>query len=265
MKVVIGTPINRKSCYALEKFLENQKQIQQSYADCELIFSTSDISYVDELKNHLIQWDLRGRVLAHKEVKPDYAKTRAWDIASGRDTIRQYFLSQPEAEKLLFLDSDMTFDPQVVSILEKELENCGAVFSGYRDKNTMVCLLGAGCFMLSRKSLERIKFRCYEFKNGQLFYDDTMAEMDLFRHGFRIKKGMFLSIDHYISPSEALPFSPQKMGYHKITTNSWLRFCLIRTGIAIHYNIPSKGQHILLDLRNFFDKLRGRLFRVARD
>jgi hypothetical protein len=264
MKVIIGTPIHRGGAYVLEKFLANQKQIQQNYADCELIFSTSDAGYVDELKNHLLHWQLRGIVLSHRVVRPHYAKSHSWDIAGGRESIRQYFLSKPETEKLLFLDSDMTYEPSVVNILEKELKGCGAVFSGYTDKNGMVCLAGGGCLMLSREALTRIQFRCCEFKNGQIFCEDTMAELDLFRNGFRLKKGAFFMIDHYISPDITLHFIPQKLGFHKITTNSLLRFFLIRTSLCIHYNILSEGWYIMRMLRNSLDKLGKKFFRISR-
>lgn len=179
MKIIIGAPIHCSGAYVLDKYLANQKQIQQNCPDCELIFSTSDIGFVDELKGFLLEYRLREKVISHKPVKPAYAKTRVWDIASGRESIRRYFLAQPEAERLLFLDSDMTYDPAVMAIMEKELKNGDVVFSGYRNQNNQICVLAGGCFLLSRKALEKIRFRCYEFRNGQYIYEDTVSEMCL--------------------------------------------------------------------------------------
>lgn len=119
MKILIGTLVHRDGAYALGRFLVNQKQIQQNHPDCDLVFSTDDIGYMGELKNMLQQWQLRGTVISHIVEKPGYAKSRLWSIASGRESIRQYFLSQPEADRLLFLDADMTYDPAVISIMEK--------------------------------------------------------------------------------------------------------------------------------------------------
>ncbi len=257
MKIIIGTPIHRGGAFVLDKFLSNQKQIQKNCTDCELIFSTSDASYLDELKNLLLTFELKGKVILHKPVKPGYAKSRVWDIASGRESIRQYFLSQPGAERLLFLDSDMTFDPAIVEILEKALGNGDVVFSGYKNRDNLLCLLAGGCFMLKREALEKIRFRCYEFKNGQIICEDSLAEMDLFLKGCRIRKGIFLEIDHYASATEVFHLGPQKLsGYLHFSSNALFRFCLIRTGVAVHYDIAAKGQSALLFLQRFYRKLR---------
>jgi hypothetical protein len=246
MKILIGTPIHRQGACALKKYLDNQKKIQQIHPDCDLVFSASDTTYVPELQDLLHQWDLRGTVISHIVQKPAYAKSRIWDIASARESIRQYFLSQPEAEALLFLDSDMTYDPLVARILGKEMEGHDAVFSGYRYRNGRIGLAGTGCLLLRRNALEKIKFRCYEFKNGQVINEDNVMEMDLFRAGCRIKKGFFLSIDHYYSATEAKHIDPQKVGlFRKIMTGPMVRFCLISGSVTVHYDIPGLGQRIL--------------------
>jgi len=257
MKTLIGTPVHRAGAYALEKFLANQKQIQQNQPECYLALSTDDTSYTGELKNLMKRWELRGQVISFRVNKPDYAKSRLWNIASGRESIRQFFLSQPETDRLLFLDSDMTYDPSVVRIMEKEISNHDAVFSGYKFRNNRIGLTGAGCFLLKRKALEKIVFRCYEFKNGQTIYEDNIAEMDLFGQGCRIKKGFFLSIDHYASPTEVKHIDPQRVGvYRKVMTSALVRYCLIKTSVTVHYNIASQGQRILWSCLSFFEKLR---------
>jgi hypothetical protein len=258
MDLVIGTPIHRKGAYVLDKFLDNQKQIQQKFPECKLVLSTDDLSCVDELKESIQRRDIKGAVISFKVEKPDYAQSRLWSIAAGREAIRQYILSQTQAKRLLFIDSDMTCDPNVVSIMEKEITNQDAVFSGYRFKNNRLGLTGAGCLLVTRKALEKIKFRCYEFKNGQVINEDNVLEMDLFKQGCRIKKGFFVSIDHYISQQEVKPISPQKVGiYRKIMTSSLIRFCLIGTSTVIHYNIASQGQKILWYFLSLRERLSG--------
>jgi hypothetical protein len=243
MKILIGTPIYRDGSYALEKFLTNQKEIQDKYSDCSLVFSTDDVSYAGELNNILQRWQLKGNVISYKVEKPGYAKSKLWNIASGRESLRQYFLSQPDAEKLMFMDADMTFDPEVIRIMEKEITHYDAVFSGYRFRNNYLGLTGAGCLLLTRKAAEKAKFRCYEFVNGQTINEDNIAEMELFKHGCRIKKGYFLSIDHYTPSGEVKHVDPQKVGlYRRVMTSSIVRFILIRISVALHYNIPNKGR-----------------------
>ena len=242
MKVIIGTPVHRPGAYALEAFLSNQREIQQRRPDCELVFCTDDTGFVAELENMMRQRGLRGVVIPHKVEKPGYAKSRLWSIASGREAARRYFISRPDAEGLLFLDADMTFDPDVVYVMEREIASHDAVFSGYRFRSGYIGLAGAGCLLLRREAAEKIIFRCYEFKNGEVITEDNLAEMDLFRRGCRIKKGFFLKIDHYASPGGIKHITPRSVGFlRRVSNNAVVRFCLIRLSVAIHYNLAKKG------------------------
>ena len=114
VNVVIGTPICREKAYVVDKFLSNQKQIQQSYPLSELILATSEHDFIKELESLVSFWKLRGTVLFYEIVKPDHAWSNIWNIACGREAIREYALSQTEAIHLLFLDADMTFGPSVI-------------------------------------------------------------------------------------------------------------------------------------------------------
>lgn len=57
--------------------------------------------------------------------------------------------------------------------------------------------------MLTREILRKIKFRCCEFKNGEVISEDQVLDMDLFRCHARVKKGIFVSVRHYLC--QALP------------------------------------------------------------
>jgi hypothetical protein len=241
MNVVIGTPIHRDGAYVIDKFLSNQKQIQQIYPSSELILASWEYDFVKELGSLVSFWKLRGNVLPYEVVKPDYARSSIWNIACGREAIREYALSQTEARYLLFLDADMTFEPSVIKIMEKEIQGYDVVFSGYPLQHYGVGLAGAGCLMLTRDILEKVKFRCYEFKNGEVIFEDNLLEMDLFRSGSRTKKGFFLSINHYRSATEATHINPQPVGLlRRITNCAFTRYWLIRASIMLHYNIPWK-------------------------
>jgi hypothetical protein len=258
MKILVGTPIHRNGAIVLEKFLSNQQQIQQNEPGCDLVFSTDDPGYVDELKNLIRRWRIRGNVILTKVNKPVYAKDRIWNIASARESIRLYFCANTDAERLLFIDSDMTCDPNVIRIMENEIADHDAVFSGYRFRNGRIGLAGTGCLYLKRKALEKIRFRCYEFKNGQVINEDNVMEMDLFKQGCRIKKGFLLSIDHYSSAFEAKHITPERVGLcRKVFTGAFIRYCLISLSVAIHYNIPSMGQRFFWFFQSFLDSLRG--------
>ena len=246
VNVVIGTPIHRDGAYVIDKFLSNQKQIQQSYPSSELILATSEHDFIKELESLLSFWKLRGTVLFYEVVKPDHARSNIWNIACGREAIREYALSQTEAIHLLFLDADMTFGPSVIKTMEKEIQGYDVVFSGYPLQRYGVGLAGAGCVMLTRSILEKIKFRCYEFKNGEVIFEDNLLEIDLFRLGSRIKKGFFLSINHYTSASEARQITPQQVGIlRKIANCAFARYALIRASIMVQHNIPWKLKILL--------------------
>jgi hypothetical protein len=133
----------------------------------------------------------------------------------------------------------MTFDPSVVSIMEKEIKDYDAVFSGYPLRHRGIGLAGCGCVMLTRGILEKLSFRCYEFRNGEVIFEDNVLEMDLFRSGGRVKKGVFVPIYHYANSIEARHIEPQRLGlWRKIANNNFIRYMLIRTSIAACYNIP---------------------------
>jgi hypothetical protein len=236
--VIIGTPVSRQGAYALDKFLANQKEIQGQYPACELVLTTSAADFVRELEQALVNRGLRGRVLRHNVTRPDYARSRLWDIAGGRENLRLYFLSRPEAGQLLFLDADMTCDPGIIRILQKELRDGAAVFSGYPLRQYGLGLAGAGCALFRREILDKIAFRCLEFRNGEIIYEDNLMEMDLFRQG-KVRKGFFLTIHHYLQTDEALTVVPHPAGLIRgMLNNSFFRYILIKTSVIVHYNIP---------------------------
>ena len=239
MNVVIGTPVHRQGAYVLDKFLANQQQIQRNYPSSDIVLATNEKDFVEELERLLRFWGLRGKVLPYQTTKPEHARSSVWNIACGREAIRDYVLSQTYARYLLFLDADMIFDSSVVIVMEREIQNHDAVFSGYPLRRYGIGLAGGGCFMLTRSILEKLRFRCYEFKNGEVIAEDTVLEMDLFRSGGRINKGFFIPITHYENSTEGKHIEPQRLGrWRKIANNNFIRYMLIRTSIAARYNIP---------------------------
>jgi hypothetical protein len=249
LNVVIGTPVNRNGAYILDKFLDNQQQIQRNYPSSEIVFATDESDFAEELKALLKSWGLIGEVLLYETTKPQYARSRLWNIAYGREAIRKLVLSRADARYLLFLDADMTFDPSVVTIMESEIQNHDAVFSGYPLRRYGIGLAGCGCVMLTRSILEKLRFRCYEFKSGEVIFEDNLLEMDLFRSGGRIKKGFFIHITHYENSTEGKHIEPQRLGlWRKITNNNFIRYMLIKISIAARYNIPWHLKMLLSEL-----------------
>ena len=239
MDVLIGTPIHSDGTYIIDKFLANQVQIQSRYPSSELVLATVEDELARELEGLIKLWKLKGRVLHYKVTKPDHARSSIWNITAGREAIRQYMLSQTEAEYLLFLDADMTVEPSVISIMKKELEGYDVVFSGYPLRNYGIGLAGAGCAVLKRSVLEKLNFRSYEFKNGEVIFEDNLLEMDLFRLHSRIKKGFFLTGCHFNNADNMKQITPRPVGtLRKLVNHPLLRYGLIKASVCLRHNIP---------------------------
>jgi hypothetical protein len=250
LDVVVGTPVYREGAYVLDKFLFNQKQIQQNNRSSELVLATCDYDFTEELENLFNSWELRGTVLSYEVVKPEYARSHLWNIACGREAIRRYTLSQTGAQYLLFLDADMTFDPSVINIMKKEIDGYDVVFNGYHLRHFGVGLAGLGCTLLNRRTLEKIVFRCCEFTNGEVIFEDNLLEIDLFRLGSRIKKGFFLSTNHHMDATRTEHIDPQPVGLlRRIANWPFARYLLIRASIMFRHNIPWKMKILLSKLR----------------
>ncbi len=251
VNVVVGVPIYRAGAYILDKFLENQKEIQQSYPVSELVFATSEPDFVNELEGALKHWALKGKVLCYETIKPDYAKSRFWNVACGREAIRQYTLSKTKAKYLLNLDADMTYDPNIIGIMEREIQGYDVVYSGYETRQGPgIILEGGGCCMLTVAAMKELRFRCLEFKNGVAIGDDTMLELDLIRSGKRMKRGFFLAISHYDSERQAKAVGPQPLGLHRrITQSVFVRYTLIKASIAFKSNIGDWLRNIIYRFR----------------
>jgi len=249
--VVIGTVIYRQGSYIIDKLLANQKEIQQEYPRSELIFAVNEADFVQELERLLSHWGLRGRVILYETIKPEYARSKVWNIACGREAIRRYTLSQPEVRYLLSLDADLICDADIIEIMEREIQGYDIVFSGCPLRDYGIGLAGAGCVMINRSVLEKIRFRCVEFKNGDVMFEDNLLELDSFKLRSRIKRGFFLHVSHYKSANEARNIEPHPVSlYQKITTSVLVRYVLIRASFVVKRNIPWR-------LKVIADKLRG--------
>ena len=243
--VVVGTPICRAGgpicragAFAIDKFLENQREIQNNYPSSELIFATEQKDYIEELKGLLKRWSVRGDVLLFEVVKPDYARHSVWNVACSREAIRQYTLSKTEASHLLFIDADMTCNSNVINIMLKELGNHDIVASGYPGRSCGIQTGGIGCTLLTRDALKRITFRCYEFKNHQVIDEGEVFAMDAFRARLKLRHGFFITIDHYDTDGSAKHMEPHPVSVMRRMSNSRaLKYIVTKTGIMLKFNI----------------------------
>ena len=243
--VIVGTPICRRTSFTLNKFLSNQREIQQCYSKCSLILATDEPDFITELRKQIHRYHLKGEVITYETVKPDYARSRLWSITCGREAIRQYVLSQG-VEYLLFVDGDIVFEPSVVSIMKDKIQGFDIVWSGYRFPPKGDLRFAAGCVMISSEILNKIPFRCYEFSSGEVIFEDELFDSDSFKCRARVNKGIFVPIKHYLNRHEYCAIDPQPVSWFRKLTNCLVvRYVLIRMSIAVRHNIPGK-LHALL-------------------
>ena len=236
--IVIGTLICRRTSFIIDKFLANQQEIQQAYPRCRLVLATDEPDFIGELREQFNRYHLQGEVIVYETVRPDYARSRVWSIACGREALRQYTLSD-DAEYLLFLDSDMVYAKSIVSTMKARIQGFDVIYSGYRFPPRGDLRFGGGCLMVSRETLSKIPFRCKEFRNGQVICEDEAFDVDLFKCRGRVNKGIFVSVKHYKEKQAYVATEPQPVGWFRALTNSpVVRYIFIRISLLVKYNIP---------------------------
>jgi len=250
VEVVIGTPVNRAKAYMLDKFLTNQKKIQNRCPRSELVLATVEHDFARELEALLTARGIRGRVLRYETVKPDYARSPEWNVVCGVEAIREYMLSQTKAEYLLRLDVDMTYAPDIIEVMQREIQGHDGVFSGYPLRDFGLILAGGGCCMLHVATVRRITPRCVEFRNGDVLYDDVMLEADLFRLGARIRKGFFLSICHYRNEDAARCIEPRPVGILRSLVHMPLvRYAGVKASLLLKRDVLGRLRFLLFRAR----------------
>lgn len=260
VRVLVGSPTYRAGAYALDRFLENQREVQRSFPNSELVLATVEHDFARELESLLASYSIMGRVLLYEVVKPPYARSFIWNVACGREGIRRYMLSETDADYLLSLDHDMIYEPDIIRVLLNEIRGYDVVHSGHRVRwSDHAIAMGAGCALISRQVLEKVPFKCFEFRNGDILDDGLTFELDLIRSGCRVKKGVFLHIGHYIDAKKVRSIAPQPLGlFRKISTSTPFRYALLRSSLLLRRDISSRLHITLFRLL----ALRMRLARV---
>ena len=241
-KVIIGTTITKLPTYILEEFFSNQKEIQENYPDSELVISTSDDNFrIDvprELKCKIIKY--QKPVITDADIFTGN-KIRILDMVEGRNVARSYFL-RSDADYFLSVDADMVYDVNLISILMDEIKNYDIVMSGYMKKNHRLGY-SLGCALIRRKVLEKVKFNCLIFPSSpnmpNIIEDGWMFEHDAIQKGFKIKRGIFVRIDHIVNEKDKLRVIPRKItSWEKIKTNSAIRYLLVKFSILTKRDLP---------------------------
>lgn len=248
-KVLVGMTAVRKSAYILDKFLQNQKEIQNNFSGSELVIATDELKFLGYLKSHFEKHKLKGEVIYYETERPDYAKDRNWSMSAGRQECRRYMLAN-NFDFLLIVDSDMIYDNSLIQILLGISNGYDVVQSGYRSKHNSNIGFG-GCNLIGKEIIGKVKFRCREFKNGVIIEEGNMFEYDTFRKRAKIKKGVFVKIEHYSSLTEKVSVSPRKFSLIKrLMVQPLIRYLIVRISLIVKQDISLKIQNTFIGMKN---------------
>ena len=246
-KVIIGTTLTKTPAHILKNFFNNQKEIQENYPNSELIISTSDddfaINISGKLKCKIIRYQkpsINSSIIASDPLFIPQ-KIRIRDMVEGRNVVRNYFL-ESDAEYFLSVDTDMLYDPEIISILINKIKSYDIIMSGYMKKNHRLGY-SLGCALIRREVLEKVKFNCMIFPSfpdmPNIIEDGWMFEHDAVRWGFKINRGIFARIDHMINEKEKLRVLPRKTtSLEKIKNNSMIRYFIVELCILTKRDLP---------------------------
>jgi hypothetical protein len=252
--VIVGTPICRRTAYILDRFLVNQQEIQKAYPGCMLVIATDEPDFMAELREQVTHYDIKAEVITYETIKFDYTRSYIWNITCGREALRQYILATG-AEYFLSIDADMIFDLSVIDIFKNKSSRFDVVCSAYIMAAFGFYGFGNGCMFFNRKTLNKMTFTYFEFNNGQVIDESEAMDWMLFKCHARVTKGIFVSIDHYISRDKCYSIEPQPMGwFRRLTNNLTIRFLIIQMSIITRHNIARSLQTITHRGTNSFKK-----------
>jgi len=242
-KILIGTTLVSGYDYIIDEFLKNQKSIQKKYPGSELIISTSNnnfkIDIPEELNCRVIKYHKSSVISSDKLFIPQ--KNRIRDMVAGRNVVRNYFLKS-DAKYFLSVDADMVYDPDIISILMNEIKNSDIVMSGYMKKNHRLGY-SLGCALIRREVLEKVRFNCLIFPSSpdmpNIIEDGWMFEYEAIHNGFKVKRGVFIGIEHIISERKKLKVIPRRTTFlEKVKANSAIRYLIVKLCILTKRDLP---------------------------
>jgi len=166
------------------------------------------------------------------------AKDRIWNIVSARNAIREYFL-QSDADFLIFMDSDMIFEAEIVNKLLEFANFYDVVYNGYLDRGNPkgINLTGFGGTLIKRCVMEKVAFRCKE-KNGRVIDEGVYFEFDLVKLRAKIYRGFIAYSEHHDPENPPSICYPRKLTrWERIRNDPRFRFCFHLISIPLCYDI----------------------------
>jgi hypothetical protein len=232
--VIVGVPICESKTYILDKFLANQTEIRIHYPNSRIVFAVEDCQSEVEFAKR-VNLERYGKVIYWT---PEPCR-RFWlkNIANAREAIRRYVLTT-FADYLMVCDCDMTYDPNLISLMLEQMPCKDAVFSAYRVRPHGTWGWGTSPSLLSRKLLNKIRYRCIVWADKRFLCEDQMLDYDMFLCGAKIARGAYVSNTHHAASDKPLildvPIEINWMRY--LTISLPFRFIVIGVSQVFHYD-----------------------------
>lgn len=250
--VIIGVPICEAKAYILPDFLRNQMDIRVKYANSRTVFAVLDDKEERDFaeKSELKQY---GDIIYYKTIKPENHQAWLYNIVSAREAIRNYTL-RSGADYLLVCDVDITFDPNIISILVDHIGGFDAVFSAYAVRQTGSWGFGSSPVMFRRELLMKFHYRCKMWGANRFLAEDEQLEYDLFKLRAKVNRGGFVTNTHYSDDNTGHTIKcPFKIPLFRQITNSLpFRFAIIGIGQIVHYDVALALHKIMAHKKNWY-------------
>ena len=210
-KILIGCPTSFHKEYCLQEYAEAVKNLTYKNYNILLVDNSEDDSYLKKLKSLGLSaikgsWfeGAKERIVSSRnllrekalEGNYDYLLSLEQDVIPPKDVIEKLLSHEEDiVSALYFMPNNSSLTP-MLAIKEKE-QQYGYLQFNYADKhnNTLkVNYGGVGCILISRKVLEKIKFRTDE-KPG---FDDWWFCKDAEREGFKIYADLSIKCKHLL-------------------------------------------------------------------
>ena len=210
-KVLVGCPTSNYNEYALEEYAEAVKNLTYKNYDFLLVDNSKDDSYLKKLKSFGLpaikgpwfegakQRIIKSRNLLREkalEGNYDYLLSLEQDVIPPRDVIEKLLSHKENIVSALYFMPNKNSLTAMLAIKEGNGEY-GYIPFNYADKNNhfiTVNYAGLGAILISRKVLEKIRFRTDE-KPG---FDDWWFCKDAERKGFKIYADLSIKCKHLI-------------------------------------------------------------------
>jgi len=211
MRVLIGCPTSIHKEYCLKEYLDGINSLTYKYFDLVLVDNSEKSKYYNKL-----------RECGVKVIKDGYNESAKERIISSRNKLREYFLKN-DYDYLLSLEQDVVPPKDIIERLMKhKKEICSGLYFKERDGELVpimyisykegfaklpkfeeipddelveVVTSGLGCILISRKVVERVKFR-YEKDNEP--WDDVWFCEDARTKGFKVYVDTSVRCKHFI-------------------------------------------------------------------